>query len=157
MPVWRRQSRGAQHTLRLRALLSTTVRCVCRCATYTPSATRPLWAPTSRLNTNTLPLPPPPPPPPPPLPTPPSSTAYITTHGELERNTRRIARRYLRGAFVLDVLAALPLTALLRAAGAGRGATGSQLPWLGLLKLARLATIGRWGRGETRKGVIHNG
>lgn len=102
------------------------------CTAHVISAHPPLYIAALRL------------PPPRPPAAPPPSTAYITTHGDLERNTGRIARRYLRGAFVLELLAALPLVALLRAVGVGRGAAGGgQLTWLGLLKLLRLVTVAR--------------
>ncbi|GIL60574.1 hypothetical protein Vafri_15114, partial [Volvox africanus] len=61
-------------------------------------------------------------------------TAYISPIGELVRDSRLIASRYIRGLFLLDVAAAIPFSVVLHI-------HDQVTPWLALLKLIPLLRL----------------
>ncbi|KAG2496520.1 hypothetical protein HYH03_005344 [Edaphochlamys debaryana] len=65
---------------------------------------------------------------------------FITSQGEVERDSGAIARHYLRGMFAIDFLSALPYQIIL--AGISQE-NQRHLVWLGLLKLPRLVRLAR--------------
>ncbi|GLI60371.1 hypothetical protein VaNZ11_002496, partial [Volvox africanus] len=74
-------------------------------------------------------------------------TAYISPIGELVRDSRLIASRYIRGMFLLDVAAAIPFNVILHK-------HDQVTPWLALLKLIPLLRLVRLMKGSGHVGSL---
>ncbi|KAG2496523.1 hypothetical protein HYH03_005347 [Edaphochlamys debaryana] len=72
-------------------------------------------------------------------------TGYITEHGDLVRDTKLIARRYLTGMFTFDLVSSIPFDAI-------AGGQTDWAVWLGLFKLLRLVRLVRLLKGSGQIG-----